>query len=194
MKKLMLAVCVMLSVVSVSYGGVKYNFTGKINMPPFAMYFTIESDGEYGLVFGSRTDSLSSSDIQAFGYYFTDDPTTLISGTLTGNNSDYFNSLGNVAGTGLLIDTNTGYLGEFKAGDTIAIWIQGSIDGYIRTNTFTWDMKDGVFTCLSGWGYYFQFVELGAPSSGEPLPGVMAALTIGGCAFLGKKIRKSTKK
>jgi len=194
MKKLILAASLMVSAVFASFAGIIINYN--IDPPwPYAS-FTFDSDGEYGLLFG---DVYASN----FGYFFIDDPGTLIAGTLTGNTSDYFSS-NDIHGNGgiSLADTNTGYLGEFKAGDTICIYID--LGGFYYNNSYILDTTGAVMWADPGDGrtvimwiapdFHYQIVELGSPISGEPLPGVIAALAIGGCAFLSRKVRKSIKK
>jgi len=138
--------------------------------------------------------------LNAFGYYYMSDPTTFYSGTVTGNNSDYFDSLGMIVTGNVIVDSNTGYLGEFKAGDTIGLWLK--VDGTIFTTTETsvpatsgggMVLRENSVLAAGGLMFCFQLSETTAPIC-EPLPGVIAALAIGGTAFLGRKFRKSIKK
>ena len=215
MKKVLLAVCLMGNAAFASFADVQINFgwaTGAFGHESMALSFTFTSDGSYGIAFGERFDADewrqwdSVPTIDAFGYYFLSDPTTLIAASFTGNNSDYFASVYDFE---YLVDTDTGFLGNFNAGDTIGVW--ALMDGMIETST---DIGLGIspyFVTLIDWvswpevnpgyfglgnsmmGPYMQVIEMANPS-GQPLPGVIAALAIGGCAFLGRKLRNRVKK
>ena len=201
MKKLILTACLMVSAVCASFGGIQYNTEQYDESYPHLLSysFTFTSDGSYGFLFGSDWEYHG---LEAFGYYYISDPANRIDGVLTGNNSDYFSSLDTQPDTGEIADVNTGYLGNFNAGDTIGLWFQ--FMGYVYTSTDTgdeeviyfsmkiWELE--IFTMGSGFcnAFYFKFVEA-SPPVGEPLPGVMAALAIGGCAFIGKNLRNRVK-
>jgi len=193
MKKLILAASLMVGTAFASFAAVQHNVNDGY---PIEVSFTFTSDGSYGILFGLDPMNIAASPPQAFGYYFIDNPTEWFSGIFTGNNSDYYSN--NVSNFGTsFVDIETGYLGEFKAGDTIGLWVQDRW-GMIWTST---DIEEGYFNGVYrmhgaftvGAQSYSEFAEM-APPVGEPLPGVIAALAIGGCAFLGKKLRKSIKK
>jgi len=197
MKKLILAACLMVSAVFASFGAVQANNLG-IGPNSSPMWsFTFTSDGSWGLEFGSYTMNYRS--ITSFGYYFIDDPTTWYSGTLTGNNSIYFSNLGIS-----FADANTGFLGDFKTGDTIGIWIitnKSGINGtYTSTDTGIHAGWIGSLTQFSNFNFNmgengYHWIEMENPNPpGAPLPGVMAALAISGCVSLGRKIRNKIKK
>jgi len=198
MKKLILAICLIVGASFASFAGIQMYNPGFMHD---GTGFTFDSDGSYGLLFGLVLERPFDTPI-AFGYYHLSDPTTFYSGSFTGNDSDYFSSIVGLPGC-TFVDINTGYLGEFKSGDIIGIWIQDG-NGTIYTSLDT-GREDVVFMGTSHWNGLYNFFDLGssapcylhgiemAPPVGEPLPGVMAALAIGGCAFLGRKIRKSIK-
>ena len=190
MKKLILAASLIVGAAFASFAGVQINTAAGSD----ELSFTFTADGSYGLFWGWNPYN-SPFDVSAFGYYYLSDPTTLISGTFTGNNGDYFNSLG--GGYSHLVDIETGYLGSFNIGDTIGLWAKFEIEGAIYTTTQTGlsfpNMIYADASFVSFQSRFLQFTEMPNPN-GEPLPGVLAALAIGGCAFLGRKIRKSIKK
>jgi len=195
MNKTIITICLMAGAVFASFAGVQYNNLGLgSNGYGMGCTFTFTSDGSYGLLFGSDTDYFHpGAGVTAFGYYFLDDPANWISGTLSGNTSDYFSGHPELS-MGTTIDTNTGLLGNFNAGDTIGIWIQ--VGGLITTST---DTGLGYAYCIYNHGIegdkilalgpslFFQFAEMNTPA-GVPLPGVMIELAIGGCVFLGRKL------
>jgi len=199
MKKLILATCLMVGATFASFAyeykpaAITYN-----NPTQFEWTFTFDADGSYDLLLGDRL-GLPPVEINALGYYFFDDPANRISIDFAGNKSDYFSTIGSSETYYNLIDINTAHLGEFKAGDTIGIWIQKS-NGDIWTSSLPIRdfyggelLPDGVFRFESE-NIFFQFNDVTPASSGAPLPGVWAALAIGGCAFLGRKIRNKIKK
>ena len=206
MNKLILTACLMVSAAFASFGGIYWDNGWKTDEGVTIndlgancdLSYTFDNAGSFYLAFGVHQANISSSAIFAFGYYFIDDPATLYSGTLIGNTSDYYSSR---AG-GWYVDLNTGYLGDFNAGDTIGIWIQETAGGAIKTTTGLPPlggneargtlMSDGS-THVHLSSIMFHFVEINPPV-GEPLPGVLAALAIGGVAFISRKIRNKMKK
>ena len=169
-----------------SFGGVM------INMPDGSgqWHFTFDSDGSYGLDFSYNIEAFSSpltiAVVDAFGWYDFNNPIELHYG--------YF------------IGPTSGYLGEFHAGDAISIWIKtnGSLSNIPGIYTFSstdlgyWEGSIaggndyGIWYSSVHSPFYFTFAEM-APPSGKPLPGVIAALVIGGCAFLGVKLKNRMK-
>jgi len=201
MKKLILATCLMVNAVFASFAGVIINDLGPATHGGW-FSFTFDSDGSYGIEFGIYTTQ--PFEIGSFGYYYLDNPhwDNWIYGTFTGDTSDYFSTVGSNSVGYTVADYNTtGYLGDFKAGDTIAIWIQfdgintatSSDIGFVLSNPGGLAIYDEVLHVPLR-EVYFHLVDLTPASSGAPLPGVLAALAIGGCAFLGRKFRKSIKK
>ncbi len=100
-----------------------------------------------------------------------------------------------------------GFLGTFSSGDKIGIWIANeSGEIFTSTNTGNQDYtfgksgssgddfclyqgSAGIFLTPSHWEY--QLSETAAPS-GQPLPGVLASLLIGGgVAYLARRRKKS---
>jgi len=204
MKKLILAASLMAGAAFASFAGVQVNYLKDGPHGDYEISFTFTSDGSYGLEFGGW--DMGNEFINwvyepaAFGYYYTNEQGELvgsfISGTLTGNNSNYFNTVEHI------LDVNTGFLGDFKAGDTIGIWVQMN-GGDFYTTTDSKGQGQSMYTLVFDAGTVitdfaflntaFRFVDL-TPPNGEPLPGVLAALAIGGCAFLGRKFRNNMKK
>ena len=196
MKKLILTASLMVSAVFASFGAVQVNDHGIINVFEHSTSFTFTSDGSYGIAFGNN---FALGPMLAFGYYYTSGPNAgvLQTGTFTGNTSNYFSSNG--WGT----DYNTAYLGDFKAGDTIGIWIAVANSTGTFTSTEIGAGYAGLgsaslstFFGFGAPGYRFQFIDgVTNPNPvGEPLPGVMAALALGGAAFIGRKLKNRVKK
>ena len=115
-------------------------------------------------------------------------------------------------------DMKTGVLGEFSAGDKIVLWVETtSADG--KKETFTmyspttqdsdiWMLSKSGDSIIFNWGDFgvdygkksqesinpagFQFaISTNAPTSGQPLPGIIATLLVGsGTVFYLKKRKK----
>ena len=200
MKKLIFTTCLIVSAAFASFAGIQYNEPADIYSPTT---FTITSDGTYGLFLGKFSGyPFGANEV---GFVYMNDPTNLIAGTLLGNDSDFFNT----HPSSMWKDENTVLLGEFKAGDTIGIWIKNSVGTILSTAEYgevdfyrtlwlphqdlAWTPEGTPFVFSMGTPFAFLLVEMNAPA-GEPLPGVMAALAIGGCAFLGRKIRGRAKR
>jgi len=196
MKKLILTTCLMAGAALASFGAVQYNFynNGVGNGMQSTLSITFTESGYYGIetLFGGPPRPSYN-----YGYYMVvsaSDPTP------TG-----------VAGSG----NSEGWLGYFNAGDTIGLWTTFYWDGIIISayngnykdyrelsqlvNPGGWPfpylsdtylLEDGAFNAIHG---QFRF-KAGTPPAGEPLPGVMAALAIGGCAFLGRKLKNRAKR
>ena len=186
MKKLIVAATLMVGAAFASFAAVQYDYNpGAVTYNTSGsgietqVSFTFDAAGKYDLIFGYATSGETLIPL-AFGYYFIDGPDAgkLVSGQIGGNYSDHFNSWFGQ------IDINTGYLGTFNAGDTIGLWVQYGPMLYKSTDIPVPIGADdsGIIFCGNT---YFAFNEV----SGSPLPGVWAALAIGGCAFLGRKIR-----
>jgi len=122
------------------------------------------------------------------------------------------------------VDSNLGYLGDFNAGDTIGLWIISSRPDYVYgvgeealiTSSFMTGFAnafEGLCSVCNNVGEYygdnsyeffqghfqadrtfFRFINGVDNPNGQPLPGVIAALAIGGAAFIGKKLKKNVKK
>jgi len=209
MKKLILAATLIVGAAFASFAAVVYDYNpgavtindlGATGEGSLTLYtFTFDTAGKYDLIFGD-CEWNSARYPDAFGYYFVDgrDGFQLHAGIYGGNYSDYWSNSGlNASFPVDVTDSMTGFLGFFEAGDTIGIWINHN--GYTITSTDLGPNStfNGLLSISTGEGFYsnnnnnwFTFNEV----SGSPLPGVWAALAIGGCAFLGRKIRKSIKK
>ena len=114
-------------------------------------------------------------------------------------------------------DMKTGALGEFSAGDKIVLWVETtSASG--KKETFTmyspttqdsdiWMLSKSGDSIIFNWGDFgvdygkksqnainpagFQFaISTNAPTSGQPLPGIIATLIVGGGTVLYLKKRK----
>ena len=114
-------------------------------------------------------------------------------------------------------DMKTGALGKFSAGDKIVLWVETtSANG--KKETFTmyspttqdsdiWMLSKSGDSNIFNWGDFgvdygkksqnainpagFQFsISTNAPTSGQPLPGIIATLIVGGGAVLYLKKRK----
>ena len=115
-------------------------------------------------------------------------------------------------------DMKTGLLGEFSAGDKIVLWVETtSANG--KKETFTmysptsqdsdiWMLSQSGDSIIFNWGDFgvdygkksqnainpagFQFaISTNAPTSGQPLPGIIATLLVGsGTVFYLKKRKK----
>ena len=114
-------------------------------------------------------------------------------------------------------DMKTGVLGEFSAGDKIVLWVETtSADG--KKETFTmyspttqdsdiWMLSKSGDSIIFNWGDFgvdygkksqnainpagFQFaISTKAPPSGQPLPGIIATLLVGGGTVFYLKKRK----
>ena len=114
-------------------------------------------------------------------------------------------------------DMKTGVLGEFSAGDKIVLWVETtSANG--KKETFTmyspttqdsdiWMLSKSGDSIIFNWGDFgvdygkksqnainpagFQFaLSTKAPTSGQPLPGIIATLLVGGGTVLYLKKRK----
>ena len=114
-------------------------------------------------------------------------------------------------------DMKTGVLGEFSAGDKIVLWVETtSANG--KKETFTmysptsqdsdiWMLGQSGDSIIFNWGDFgvdygkksqnainpagFQFaISTNAPTSGQPLPGIIATLLVGGGTVLYLKKRK----
>lgn len=114
-------------------------------------------------------------------------------------------------------DMKTGALGEFSAGDKIVLWVETtSADG--KKETFTmyspttqdndiWMLSKSGDSIIFNWGDFgvdygkksqkainpegFQFaISTNPPTSGQPLPGIIATLIVGGGTVLYLKKRK----
>ena len=114
-------------------------------------------------------------------------------------------------------DMKTGVLGEFSAGDKIVLWVETtSADG--KKETFTmyspttqdsdiWMLSESGDSIIFNWGDFgvdygnksqnainpagFQFaITTNAPPSGQPLPGIIATLLVGGGTVFYLKKRK----
>ena len=114
-------------------------------------------------------------------------------------------------------DMKTGLLGEFSAGDKIVLWVETtSANG--KKETFTmyspttqdsdiWMLSKSGDSIIFNWGDFgvdygkksrnainpagFQFaISTNAPTSGQPLPGIIATLLVGGGTVLYLKKRK----
>jgi len=126
---------------------------------------------------------------------------------------------GNVA----TVDANIGNLGSFKAGDTIGLWILTSRDFY-GDNIFMTSSDTGLaahtytLCCVEAGDYTFEngypignpqdsyafyqahfyydrtFIRFVQNPHGEPLPGVLAALAIGGAIVAGKRMKSKIRK
>jgi len=173
MKKLIVATCLMVGAAFASFAAVQYDYNpGAVTYNQFGPYqysFTFEEAGKYDLI------AQPGPSVTAFGYFFIDDPDTLIAAQYGGN---FY--------TAEDFTYDTYFLGYFNAGDQIGLWYQSgmvvnTIIGPANTKIEEWD---GLNWVLIG-GSNFSFNEV----SGSPLPGVWAALAIGGCAFFGRKIR-----
>ena len=181
MKKTVLAVCLMAGTTLASFGAVQCNFLDPWMEGYDQSYYTFDANGAVNFSF---ENSIAKDTIIKFGYYFLDNPEQLFAGDLA-----------------------TGYLGDFKVGDAIGIWIENdgsswNITPGIYTTTYTG--MDGQYFEGSGsgliavrtgnmrLGLMFSLSQTDAPV-GEPLPGVIAALAIGGCAFFGRKLRNKMK-
>ena len=175
-----------------SFGAVQYNYVGNpgsILKQSDGMYFTFDANTSlFAPTFVDGAQHQKTHNVVAFGYYFLDNPANLIAG-----------------------DFSTGHLGNFKAGDMIGYWVQSTGIDNINAGIYT-TTKTGIDEHVFYNGFYngkfyfiglrsdsignyaagFIFVE-GTPPAGEPLPGVIAALAIGGCAFLGMKLKNRVK-
>ena len=112
-------------------------------------------------------------------------------------------------------DMTTGALGEFSPGDKIVLWVETTSAGG-KKETFTmyspttqdsdiWMLSKSGESIVFNWGDFgvdygkksqasinpdgFQFsIATAAPPSGQPLPGIIAVLAVGGAVFGVKKI------
>jgi len=195
MKKLILAASLMVGAAFASFAEVQMNQDWQGGGYVLVTY-TFTTNGSYGILLGNRPgDYFTMADMTDFGYYFIDDPDTLISGTIIEHNSEYLSTF--TYAEDRFENLTTGYLGDFQAGDTIGIYIKSA--GYLRTSTTG---EGGC--CFTPFPHFwiggssgfidFHVFELTSSPNGEPLPGVLAVLAIGGCAFLGRKFRNRIKK
>jgi len=184
MKKIITTICLIVGTALVSFGGVQlYSAYGSDKW-----HFWFDSDGGYGINFFADYYPLEiTAAISAFGWYDFNNPTELFAGTFTG--------------------PGLGYFGEFKAGDAIGVWIQtdgslGEVPGIYTFNpiglgNYIGSGVGGV--CMIFYDHDFSkdinflVIDMNAPP-GQPLPGVMAALAIGGCIFLGRKLKNRVKR
>ena len=168
--------------------------------------------------------ALEKSSITNFGYYYYDHLVEYIkmSGDLTGGPSGghKFGPDGVPLNMPTLHYGNmkTGVLGEFKADDKIVLWIETtSADG--KKSTFTtfnpgtttsrdlWMLSDSGDYIVFNWGDYFgtaaqtavntgdfKFAITTNNPNGQPLPGIIATLLVGGGGLLYLKKRKNKKR
>jgi len=177
MKKLILTTCLMVGAAFASFGGVIVHSGGDAA----EWHFSFSSHAVYGIEFSAPWPG-------DYGWYDFNNPGELQSGYAT--------------------SISTGYLGEFKAGDAIGMWFKVYNGTGYEIYTFApTDIWNFIGAGVSGGGFcevffppssYFDYVSFRivelAPLSGQPLPGVMAALAIGGCIFLGRKLKNRVKR
>ena len=193
MKKIMLTMCLMAGAIfahaqtAAPYESVGMKSSYNSNYG-WEQRYTFQTSGSYGI--GLRT-SYPKENVVAFGYYYLSNPSKLIAGNV-----------------------ESGYLGSFNAGDAIGLWFEikaekngKTVEGFFSTTDVgqktifgisSYSGDEGAFAWAginSAIGYVasYYFTNTAAPV-GEPLPGVMAALAVGGCAFLiGRKLKNRAK-
>lgn len=160
--------------------------------------------------YGSLKDLASYSDMSAgsYGAFLSDGDGgySVVEGT--GESKTVTFSNGNVE-----ISTNAYYVGDFNAGDVLTLYVthqEGRVgdgwssvgDGANQVNSRIVDYADMAGNTVFNWGFHgvssngsIEFIIAGgeshAPSpSGQPLPGVLAALVLGGGGLAVMRRRK----
>lgn len=174
----------LITAIAIAIMGISSSFAGILNYNSTAGYFTFNTTTEVSLI---EVFTGFSGSILEVGWYNYNDPTTL-------NSS---------------LDATT--LGFFNSDDVISIWVKcldHESNTLILTTTPTLipdTIHAGSF--LMGNLFYIGGIDINGGEfysytitakewypKGEPLPGVISALVIGGAAFFGRKFRNKIRK
>jgi len=211
MNKLILTACLMVSAFFASFGAVQFN-----ELDDGMMTFTFVTAGYYEI---STLESLGCP-VDEFGYYMVESATD---STPTGKAGKAGGGGGSAGGSGGEGDSEepVGSLGYFNAGDTIGLWFKsgnsiattsynsagfaavetalGYDEGTIAFTVTPFETGPDQFSVSPFGTYEFNSQDdfgqsFAGAASGQPLPGVIAALAIGGTIFISRKLKIQIKK